>query len=38
MRILIIEDEAELRQQLSAQLEAENYIVDASADGDDVSC
>ena len=35
MRILVIEDETELREQLASQLEAENYTVDASGDGDD---
>lgn len=33
MRILIIEDEQALREQLTRQLEQENYVVDATGDG-----
>lgn len=33
MRILLVEDEISLRQQVSSQLEAEGYAVDASGDG-----
>lgn len=33
MRILLVEDEAQLRQQLQTQLEHEGYVVDAAADG-----
>lgn len=35
MRILLIEDELALRQQLREQLEKQGYIVDTSADGND---
>jgi two-component system response regulator PhoP len=35
MRILIIEDEAQLRKQLQRQLQADGYTVDVSADGKD---
>ncbi len=35
MRILIIEDEAQLRSQISARLESEGYAVDQAADGVD---
>ena len=35
MRILVIEDEAQLREQLQRQLQADGYTVDASADGKD---
>ncbi len=35
MRILLIEDELELQADIRARLEAENYIVDTSADGDE---
>ena len=33
MRILIVEDEQALREQLSQQLQAQNYVVDATGDG-----
>ncbi|MFO1350570.1 MAG: response regulator transcription factor [Gammaproteobacteria bacterium] len=33
MRILVIEDEAALREQIAARLRAENYAVDTAADG-----
>lgn len=35
MRILVIEDEAQLREQLQRQLQADGYTVDVSADGKD---
>jgi two-component system response regulator PhoP len=35
MRILLVEDEPELRSQLSAQLEKKGYSVDAAADGEE---
>lgn len=35
MRILVIEDEAQLRAQLQRQLQADGYTVDVSADGKD---
>ncbi|MBI4695107.1 MAG: response regulator transcription factor [Gammaproteobacteria bacterium] len=35
MRVLIIEDEAQLREQLAARLRAEGYAVDAAANGRD---
>lgn len=35
MRVLVIEDEAALRQQLSEQLRATGYVVDAAANGKD---
>ena len=35
MRILIIEDEPDLRSKIQIQLEAENYIVDATGDGNE---
>ena len=35
MRILVIEDETELRNQLASQLEAEHFTVDATGDGED---
>ena len=35
MRILLIEDEAQLREQLQRQLQADGYTVDVSADGKD---
>ena len=35
MRILVIEDEAAILEQLKTQLEAEGYMVDCSSDGED---
>lgn len=35
MRILVVEDEPTLRSQLTSQLEAKGYSVDAAADGED---
>ncbi len=35
MRVLVIEDEAVLQQQLRVQLEETGYVVDSSADGED---
>lgn len=35
MRVLIIEDEARLREQLTAKLRSEGYAVDAAADGEE---
>jgi two-component system response regulator PhoP len=35
MRILVVEDEPTLREQLSSQLEAKGYSVDATADGEE---
>jgi two-component system response regulator PhoP len=35
MRILVVEDEAALREQLRAQLDARGYSVDAAADGEE---
>ncbi|MFN2348225.1 MAG: response regulator transcription factor [Thioalkalivibrio sp.] len=35
MRVVVIEDEAPLREQLRARLEAEGWMVDTSADGED---
>jgi len=35
MRILVIEDEAQLREQLQRQLQTDGYLVDVSADGKD---
>jgi len=35
MRILVIEDEAPLRNQLKEQLESEGFVVEAAADGEE---
>lgn len=35
MRILVVEDEAQLREQLAARLRAEGYAVETAADGDE---
>ncbi len=35
MRVVVIEDEAPLREQLRTRLEAEGWMVDTSADGED---
>ena len=35
MRVLVVEDELQLREQLVEQLKAEGYAVDAAADGDE---
>ncbi|GAB4345406.1 MAG: response regulator transcription factor [Gammaproteobacteria bacterium] len=35
MRILVIEDEAPLREQLTSQLENEGFVVDSAADGEE---